>query len=63
MLRDDILEKIFSHPEAQKVHIGCQATMLSVIDEIIDNELYDNPEIKLKDLTDFKEVNENATIY
>lgn len=36
MFSDEILEKIFSHPEAVKVPVGCQATMVSVIEEILE---------------------------
>lgn len=35
MFSDEILEKIFSHPEAVKVPIGCQSTMVHVIEEVL----------------------------
>ena len=37
MFSDEILEKIFAHPEASKVPIGCQSTMIHVIEEVLED--------------------------
>ena len=36
MFSDEILEKIFSHPEPSKIPIGCQSTMIHVIEEVLE---------------------------
>ena len=36
MFSDEILEKIFSHPETSKMPIGCQSTMIHVIEEVLE---------------------------
>ena len=38
MFSDEILEKIFSHPEAMKIPLGCQSTMVTVIEQILEEE-------------------------
>ena len=43
MLKDEILEKIFGHPEMQKIPIGWQATAVSVFDDILDEIRKENP--------------------
>ena len=47
MFKDEVLEKIFAHPEMQKIPIGCQSTSVKVFEEI---------------LTDIKEENSYGTI-
>ena len=37
MFSDEILEKIFAHPETSKVPIGCQSTMIHVIEEVLED--------------------------
>ena len=36
MFSDEILEKIFAHQETSKIPIGCQSTMIHVIEEVLD---------------------------
>lgn len=36
MFSDEMLEKIFAHPETSKVPIGCQSTMIHVIEEVLE---------------------------
>ena len=36
MFSDEILEKIFAHPENSKILIGCQSTMIHVIEEVLE---------------------------
>ena len=36
MFSDEILEKIFEHPETSKIPIGCQSTMIHVIEEVLE---------------------------
>lgn len=43
MLNDDFLEKIFSHPEMQKIPVGTQATAVHVFEEILEDRLEVNP--------------------
>lgn len=38
MFKDETLEKIFLDPEAQKVPIGYQSTMIHVIEKILEEE-------------------------
>ena len=43
MLKDEVLEKIFSDKECQRVPIGYQATMVSVFDEVMQEIKGENP--------------------
>lgn len=43
MFSDFILEKIFSHPEMQKIPVGTQATSVHVFEEILEDILEVNP--------------------
>ena len=36
MLKDEILEKIFSNKEMQMIPIGCQSTAVSVFEDVLD---------------------------
>ena len=36
MFSDEILEKIFAHPETSKIPIGCQSTMIHAIEEVLE---------------------------
>lgn len=49
-MKDEILEKIFSHPEMQKIPIGCQSTAVTVFTEIIRDIVEENQDGKLSDL-------------
>ena len=44
MFSDEILEKIFSDPEAQKVPIGFQSTMIHVVEKVLEEENKDADE-------------------
>ena len=44
MLKDEVLEKIFSDKECQRVPIGYQATMVSVFDKVLDEIKGENPD-------------------
>ena len=35
MFSDEILEKIFEHPESKKVPIGYQSTMIRIVEEVL----------------------------
>lgn len=50
MFRDDLLEKIFSDKEMQKIPIGTQATAVSVIERILEQVKEGNPYASLSDL-------------
>jgi hypothetical protein len=43
MFTDDFLERIFSHPDMQKIPIGCQSTAVNVFSEIIEEIEEENP--------------------
>lgn len=43
MFKDEILEKIFAHPEMQKIPIGCQSTAVHVFQEVIEDLKEGNP--------------------
>lgn len=36
MFSDEILEKIFSHPETRKIPIDTQSTMIDVIESVLE---------------------------
>lgn len=36
MFSDEVLEKIFSHPEMQKIPIDCQSTAVHVFQDVLE---------------------------
>lgn len=50
MIRDEILEKIFSNSEMQKIPIGCQSTAVCVFEQILEEIKEDNPYADLSTL-------------
>lgn len=49
MFSDAILEKIFADKEAQTVPIGCQSTMVHVIEKILDELGYDFSHVEIRE--------------
>lgn len=49
MLSDFLLEKIFSHPEMQKIPVGCQATAVHVFEEILEEAQEVRPDVQLSE--------------
>ena len=43
MLKDEILEKIFSNKEMQMIPIGCQSTAVSVFENVLEELRKENP--------------------
>lgn len=43
MFSDEVLEKVFSHPEMQKIPIGCQSTAVHVFQEVLEEIKEENP--------------------
>ena len=50
MLKDEILERIFSNKEMQKIPIGCQSTAVSVFEDVLEELRKENPYATLSDL-------------
>ena len=50
MLKDEILEKIFSNKEMQMIPIGCQSTSVSVFEQVLEELKEENPYATLSDL-------------
>lgn len=50
MFTDAVLEKIFAHPEMQKIPVGTQATAVHVFEEILEDRLEENPYEQLSGL-------------
>ena len=50
MFSDEFLMKIFSHPEMSHVPIGCQATVVDVFKEVLEDLLEENPYEQLSSL-------------
>lgn len=50
MLKDEILEKIFSNKEMQMIPIGCQSTAVSVFEDVLEELRKENPYANLSDL-------------
>ena len=50
MLKDEILEKIFSNKEMQMIPIGCQSTAVSVFEDILEELRKENPYAALSEL-------------
>ena len=50
MLKDEILEKIFSNKEMQMIPIGCQSTAVSVFEQVLEDFRKENPYATLSEL-------------
>ena len=50
MLKDEILEKIFSNKEMQMIPIGCQSTAVSVFEDVLEELRKENPYASLSEL-------------
>lgn len=50
MLNDEILEKIFSNEEMQKIPIGTQATAVSVFEKVLEELKGEKPNATLSEL-------------
>ena len=50
MLKDEILEKIFSNKEMQTIPIGTQATAVSVFEYVLEELRKENPYAALSEL-------------
>ena len=50
MLKDEILEKIFSNKEMQKIPLGTQATAVSVFEGVLEESRKENPYASLSEL-------------
>ena len=50
MLKDEILEKIFSNKEMQKIPLGTQATAVSVFEGVLEELRKENPYASLSEL-------------
>ena len=50
MLKDEILEKIFSNKEMQMIPIGCQSTAVSVFEDVLEELRKENPYATISDL-------------
>ena len=50
MLKDEILEKIFSSKEMQMIPIGCQSTAVSAFEDVLEELRKENPYANISDL-------------
>ena len=50
MLKDEILEKIFSNKEMQKIPLGTQATAVGVFEYVLEELRKENPYATLSEL-------------
>ena len=50
MLKDEILEKIFSSKEMQMIPIGCQSTAVSVFENVLEELRKENPYANISDI-------------
>ena len=50
MLKDEILEKIFSNKEMQKIPIGCQSTAVSVFEDVLEEIKEEKPYVNVSEL-------------
>ena len=50
MLKDEILEKIFSNKEMQMIPIGCQSTAVSVFEDVLEEIKEEKPYVNVSEL-------------
>lgn len=49
-MKDEILEKIFAHPDMHKIPVGAQSTAVKVFTEILEDIMEVNPYATLSEL-------------
>lgn len=59
MLKDEVLEKIFTNEEAHTVPIGYQSTMIHVVENVLDEMRKEKPYAELSEL--FSDVSESES--
>lgn len=50
MFSDEILEKIFSHTEMQKIPVGAQSTAVQVFQDVMEEIKEENPYVNISEL-------------
>ena len=50
MLKDEILEKMFSSKEMQMIPIGCQSTAVSVFEHVLEEIKEEKPYVNVSEL-------------
>lgn len=50
MIKEEILERIFSDGEIQKIPIGAQSTAISVVERVLEQIKEENPYATLSDI-------------
>lgn len=61
-MRDEILERIFVHPEMQTIPLGCQSTAISVISEILKQIKEENPYVTVSELFESADTGGSADV-
>ena len=49
-MKEEVLEKIFSNKEMQKIPVGCQSTAVNVFEETLKRIKEENPYASVSDL-------------
>lgn len=50
MFKDEILERIFADEEMNLIPIGCQSTVINVIERVLEKVREENPYVSLSEL-------------
>ena len=61
-MKDEILEKIFAHPEMQKIPLGAQSTAVSVMSEILEQVKEVNPYATVSELFKSTDTGDSADL-
>ena len=59
MFSDEILERIFTHPETKYVPMAYQSTMIHAIESVLDEVKEENPNVSL---SEFLSTDANANV-
>lgn len=62
MFSDAVLEKFLSHPEMQKIPVGCQSTAIHIFEEILEKAQEVNPFVSVSEFLSGADANESAGV-
>lgn len=55
-MKDEVLERIFSHPEMQKIPLGSQSTALSAFIDVLKKMVEENSYVTINELFESSDV-------
>ena len=61
-MKDKVLERIFAHPEMQKIPLGAQSTAVKAISEVLEEMKEENPYATISELFESTDTSSTADV-